>query len=43
MTKGSVKSSKKKQRLHEKFLKDRSTEKELNYKQYKSLFESLKK
>ena len=44
MTKGLVKSSKKKQRLHEKFLKNRNPEKELSYtKQYKTLFESLKK
>ena len=32
MTKGLVKSSKKKQRLYEKFLKNRNPEKELNYK-----------
>ena len=43
MTKGLAKSSKKKQRLHEKFLKNRNPEKELNYKHYKTLFESLKK
>ena len=43
MTKGLVKSSKKKQRLYEKFLKNKNPEKELNYKQYKTLFESLKK
>ena len=43
MTKGSVKSSKKKQRLYENFLKNRNPEKELNYKQYKILFGSLKK
>ena len=43
MTKDLVKSSKKKQRLYEKFLKNRNPEKELNYKQYKTLFESLKK
>ena len=43
MTKGLVKSSKKKQRLHEKCLKNRTPEKELNYKQYKTLFESTKK
>ena len=42
MTKGLVKSSKKKQRLCENFLKDRNREKELNYKQYIHLFESLK-
>ena len=43
MTKGLVKSSKKKQKLCEKFLKNRNPEKELNYKQYKTFFESLKK
>ena len=43
MTKGSVKSSRKKQRLYEKFLKNMNPEKELNYKQYKTLLESLKK
>ena len=42
MTKGLVKSSKKKQRLCENFLKDRNREKELNYKQYIHFFESLK-
>ena len=42
MTKGVVKSSKKKQRLYVKFLKNRNHEKELNYKQYKTLFQSLK-
>ena len=39
MTKGLVKSSKKKQRMYEHFLKNRNPEKELNYKQYKTLFE----
>ena len=43
VTKGLVKSSKKNQRLYEKFLRNRNSEKELNYKQYKTLFESLKK
>ena len=43
MTKGLVKSPKKKQRLYKIFLKDRNPEKELNYKQYKTLFKSLKK
>ena len=43
MTKVLVKSSKKKQRLYQYFLKNRNPEKELNYKQYKTLFESLKK
>ena len=43
MTEGLVRSSKKKQRLYEKFLKDGNPENVLNYKQYKTLFESLKK
>ena len=43
MTKGLVKSSKKKQRLNEKFLKDRNPKKELNYEQYETFFNSLKK
>ena len=42
-TKGLVKSSKKKQRLYEKFLKNRNPEEELNYKQYKIISKSLKK
>ena len=42
MTKSLVKLSKKKKRLYEKFLKNRNPEKELNYNQYKTLFESLK-
>ena len=36
MTKGLRKSSKKKRRLYEQFLKNRNPEKELNYKQYKT-------
>ena len=43
MSKDLVKSSKKKQRLYKKNLKNRNPEKELNYKQYKTLFEYLKK
>ena len=43
MTKGLVKSSQKRDRLYENFLKNRNPEKELNYKQYKTLFKSLKK
>ena len=43
MTKGLVKSSKKKQRLYENLLKNTNPEQELNYKQYETLFESLKK
>ena len=43
ITKGLLKSSTKKQRLCEKILKNRNPENELNYKQYKTLFESSKK
>ena len=43
MTKGLVKSSKKKQRFYKNFLKNSNPKKELNYKQYKTFFESLKK
>ena len=38
-----VKSSKKKQRLYENFLKNRNPEQELNYRKCETLFESLKK
>ena len=43
MTKGFLKSSKRKQKLCEKFLKKRTLRNESIYKAYKSLFESLKK
>ena len=43
MTKGLLKSSKRKQKLYEKFLKKRTSRNESIYKAYKSLFESLKK
>ena len=43
MTKGLVKLSKNKQKLYGKFLKNRNPEKQQNYKQYKTHFESLKK
>ena len=43
MTKGLVKSSKKERRLYETFLKNKNPAKELNNKQYKTPFESLKK
>ena len=43
MTKGLLKSSKRKQKLYEKFMKKRSPRNENIYKAYKSLFESLKK
>ena len=42
MNKGLVKSAKKKQRLFEKFLKNRKPEKKRNYKQCKTFFESSK-
>ena len=43
ITKGIFKSSKRKQKLYEKFRKHRTRETELAYKSYKNLFESLKK
>ena len=43
ITKGIKKSSKRKQRLYEKFLKNRTEKHELSYKTYKRLFESIKK
>ena len=43
ITKGIKKSSKRKQRLYEKFLKNRIEKHELAYKTYKRLFESIKK
>ena len=43
ITIGIKKSSKRKQRLYEKFLKNRSQKTELEYKNYKSLFETIKK
>ena len=43
MTKGLLKSSKRKQKLYEKFMKKRTSQNESIYKVYKSLFESLKK
>ena len=43
VTKGLLKSSKRKQKLYEKFLKKRTSRNESIYKAYKSLFESLKK
>ena len=42
MTKGLQKSSKKKQKLYDKFLKSKTNENEKKYKSYKSLFEILK-
>ena len=43
ITKGLRKSSKRKQRLYEKFLKNRTLENEKTYKTYKNLFEKIKK
>ena len=43
MTKDIAKSSKKKQTLNEKFLKNRTTKNEETYKTYKNLFETIKK
>ena len=42
ITKGIVKSSKRKQKLYEKFLKQRTPRSEENYKNYKRLFETIK-
>ena len=42
MTKGLIKSSKRKKRLYEKFLKKRTIENENSYKSFKKLFESIK-
>ena len=43
ITKGIAKSSKKKQRLYEKFLKNRTPKNEETYKTYKNLFETIKR
>ena len=43
ITKAIAKSSKKKQRLYEKFLKNRTPQNEEIYKTYKNLFETIKK
>ena len=43
ITNGIRKFSKRKQRLYEKFLKNRNEKNELEYKTYKKLFESIKK
>ena len=43
ITKGIAKSSEKKQRLYEKFLKNRTPKSEETYKTYKNLFETIKK
>ena len=42
-TKGLQKSSKRKQKLYEKFLKNRTLQNEKTYKNYKNLFEKVKK
>ena len=43
ITRGLRESSRKKQRLHEKFLKQRNSKNEEAYKMYKNFFEKLKK
>ena len=43
ITKGIAKSSKKKQRIYEKFLKNRTPKNEETYKTYKNLFETIKR
>ena len=43
MTKGLLKSSKKKQKLYEKFLKHKTYSNEMKYKNFKNLFEKTKK
>ena len=43
LTSGIKKSSKRKQRLFEKFLGTRSNKSELKYKKYKTLFEAIQK
>ena len=43
VTKGIKKLSKKKQHLHQKFLKNRNVKNEIEYKSYKKLFETIKK
>ena len=43
ITRGIKKSSKRKQELYIKFLKNRNSKSELEYKNYKKLFESIKK
>ena len=43
ITKGIKKSSKKKQRLYSKFLKERNEKTKKEYEDYKKLFESIKK
>ena len=43
ITNGILKSSKRKQKLYEKFLKNRTTENESIYKTYKNLFETIKR
>ena len=43
ITKGITKSSKKKQKVYERFLKKRIPENEQKYKNYKNIFETIKK
>ena len=42
ITRGIAKSSKRKQKLYKKFLKNRTSEKEINFNKNRRLFESLK-
>ena len=42
ITKGILKSSKTKQRMYNKFLKSKTNEHEISYKNYRKLFESIK-
>ena len=43
ITSGIKETSKREQRMHEKFLKTRNQKMELEYKNYKNLFETIKK
>ena len=43
ITRGIAKSSKCKQKLYEKFFKNQTSENEMSYKNYRKLFESLKR
>ena len=43
ITRGIANSSKRKQKLYEKFLKNSTSENEMNYKNYRRLFESAKR
>ena len=43
ITRGMARSSKRKQKLYEKFLKNHTSENKMNYKNYRRLFESVKR